>query len=152
MTTLCGDRGIELFCKELNVAFEITYKNEKGHRIVKTEKESYYVVFKERWYETFGKYYLHDEPVGESLNEEAIKRALQHNAETLVFIHPEGIYFAYTKMFLGISEKYGLIRQSKKKRIIRVVGGKRVVTPELLYSVPQSTISPFEVKAQLESF
>jgi len=150
----CQDSAFRDFFKELRARGEYpkpTYSFNKGrHRLIETENEKYYVVFKREFYHSFahefkGLYdtYPHLEGEGESINEDALKIALRKQVDQIVFIHPNGFYGVYPRLIKAFCEKNGLVRTQNKPNHYKGLGGFTETIKETTYSFPKKLMGLF---------
>ena len=82
--------------KEWNDGYYIAETFRNGHYLIRNKFKVYYVVFKKDYFNSFNKWFNETEGItkADSLNIEAINRAIRYDAELLI-IHDEVIYKAY---------------------------------------------------------
>ena len=123
--------------KALNDQFYIaeTYRN--GHYLIKNKKETYYVVFKKAYYNTFNREFSQNSEKADSINLEAINRAVKYDAKVLI-IHDEKIYQAFPMQIKNYCENKGFIRKQLKGNLYlkKNYSGTKEETHEITYSFP----------------
>lgn len=69
--------------------------NNGRYRILKTDKETFLVVFKRSLFRNFGKFFRDKgaEGMGETLNIEDLKTAVVNGARSIIFIYPNGYIY-----------------------------------------------------------
>lgn len=113
-----------------------------------SKKETYYVKFKRKFFNSFSKvfpkfYMEHPElgAVGESINVDCLKQALL--CDKLIFIYPdERIYFIYPALLHEFATIHGLIRIQNKTHYIKEFGHKKEKF-EVTACIPIKLLQPF---------
>lgn len=130
------------------------YKN--GHALLKPfnkTKPSFYAIYKRDFFMSFEKEFpafceSHPElkDVGESINAEALHRAITNNIDYLVFIHPDDdVYLAYPLMIQKFCVLNGLVRgQNRVNLEMDVKSMSFKPTSEVTFSFPKKLLKTFE--------
>jgi hypothetical protein len=140
---------IELKRRKLNPFPKNSY-NHGRHRLITTDTEKYYVIYKRAFFNTFEKQFkgIYEQypfltGKGESINKEALEVALRNQVDAVVFIHPEGIYSIYPMIIKSFCEKNELIRTQDKTNYYKGLNGTRETTKETTYSFPKKLMGIF---------
>jgi hypothetical protein len=137
--------------------YQVHASAKNGHYVLKSlddkNKPNLYVVYKRDWFMTFSKKFSdfikknpHFEGVGESINKEALKRALANKCDYIIFIHDSEVFVGYTKMILNICINNNLIRNQNRLNSYAKTNnsGKSELVSETTYSFPKKLLVPFE--------
>lgn len=133
------DNAIREFCKKIDAKVVADF-NKGRHKLVEDKNEErYYCVYKREFFNKFGVIfksfadsYPHYSGIGETLNVESINKAIEYNATTLVFIHPDNMYKVYTKQFMMFAVNNNLKRTQIKDNANygRVINEKTLSIPK----------------------
>lgn len=130
------------------------YRN--GHAILKSydrDSPNFYVVYKRDFYMTFkhefsGFCESHPDLAGEgeSINEEALSRAIRHGCEYIVFIHRGEVFVTYPLLVAKFCKSHGLIRGQKRLNLYLQANtnGNYAHESEVTYSFPKKLLRKFE--------
>jgi len=131
--------AVKEFIKVLGKGARVVADFNKGrHKVVETkEGDRYYCVYKREFYNKFGiihKSFVDENTdykgLGESLNIDSANTAITYHATTLVFIHPEKIYWIYSAQFRKFAMNNNLKNPTK--------------TGEWRYSVPKEILKEWK--------
>lgn len=106
-------------------------------------KRDFYMTFKHE-FSSFCEKYPDLAGEGESINSDALDRALRFGAQYIVFIHPGEVLVAYPMLIKKFCESHGLIRGQKRLNMYLAVGGDYEEKSEVTYSFPKKLLRPFE--------
>lgn len=132
-----------------------------GHVLLKSDDESkpvLYVVYKRDFFESFDKIFLDFcrlfpdwKGVGESINTEALDRAVQFDGFNkggclLVFVHADdNVYVAYPQQVRKLCVNHNLVRkQDRLNAQVSDFGGRAKPNYESTYSFPKKFMKKFE--------
>jgi len=138
----CQDSAIKYFIETYAPTGKVIASFNKGrHKVIQTEKERFYCVYKREFFNTFGLQFPEFEgQKGESLNQTYLDRAINSQCATIIFIHPEGAYKIYTRQFQNFATTFNLLRTQEAEFTYRFVGGVKKKVNEVTLSVPVSVL------------
>jgi hypothetical protein len=127
-------------------AYQLFNRYRGGHTILtsnKTNKPNIYCIYKREFYKTFG--YTYEEfkgELGDSINLEALERAINLNCEIILLIYPDSTYIAFPLLIKNFCEKKGLIRGQKRLNAYMNKDNTRTFRQEseITYSFPVSLL------------
>lgn len=110
-----------------------------------------YVIFKRDFFITFNKQFVSFSKQypeyygeGESINTDALNRAIKFDCEYIVFIHDTGVFVAYPMLIKNFCETHKLIRGQKRLNSIYANGTTEEHINEITYSFPKKLLIPIE--------
>ena len=118
-----------------------------GHAILtsyRSDRPNIYCIYKREFYRTFGKeYHEFKGQLGDSINKEALDRAINMNCELILFIYPSTTYIIYPMLIKNFCEKKGLIRGQDRMNQYMNTDCTRTyrLESEVTYSFPISLLN-----------
>ena len=123
--------------------------NKGRHRMFLTEEMNFYCVFKKAFFMSFSKqfeYFANEFPehssIGESLNEEWIRKALYHRCK-IIFVYPDKkLYEIDAQEFWNFANTHNLKRLQDKDNFYNKGDGtgKKAPKNEITFSIPVSKL------------
>lgn len=104
-------------------------------RIVKTDKQTYFIIFKRERFRRFSDIFPHEQGLGESINKSVLDMLCNRNINVMYFIYPDYTYWIYPKLFKNYSTSRGLIRDQNVENSYKSTTGYEKIH-ETTCSVP----------------